>query len=691
MPSVGHMYRPYALPTPQYLPGDVSFEHTKLHQDTSMNLHSSHIPDKLAPLLQSPPTPPPDSRHASDRRDRPLSQRNVSGYGEMQSTAVMAERSAILQTQMALQRRRDQEHSARLRQDDLTWRPVPGPPVSGYARAASPSAFSQHASNPPPSRRVNTGPAIAPALQIPSSVNSSHGSLAELTAQITCLFWFENTDVLEAAEKNTPASYPEPAMSKDAIPTTGFRKFVTTMLSTTQVAQNVVILGLLFIYRLKKHSQVKGRLGSEYRLLTVALMLGNKFLDDNTYTNKTWAEVSGISVTEVHIMEVEFLSNMKYNLYCSAAEWGKWQSLLGRFANFVERAMRTAAMLPTTTLRPVMAAYSPSPPSSAQLSPIYPTPPHFPAATAHGLPVIPTMPAQGNAPQYRYWQGTQANATTGMGLRKRSLEDTEQHAASKRVAYNDRRGQGHERSNSNASSNGSIAGPAQPGQHIHVPIVATQPQGRSASVHATPLQRYQLPHLPPIIIPNTGQPVTYPSAPWPSHPTHPVTTNQSPMYPSQQQQQHSRLDSPYVASRDASPLSQFQHAPYTLHTPNRPSTSAIMYQRDSPYRAVREVSTLLVPPPAQALHQPGTVTKDHLHYQPIGRPVEERQTGRLPYVAQNQWLDGQNGLKTATPIEQWPCFFNGPPVPSQHFHNHRQQPSNGYAPGNGNLSAGRRD
>lgn len=63
----------------------------------------------------------------------------------------------------------------------------------------------------------------------------------------------------------------------DAIPTTGFRKWVTTILSTTQVAQNVIILALLFIYRLKdKNPSVRGKPGSEYRLLTVALMLGNK-------------------------------------------------------------------------------------------------------------------------------------------------------------------------------------------------------------------------------------------------------------------------------------------------------------------------------------------------------------------------------------------------------------------------------
>ena len=56
-----------------------------------------------------------------------------------------------------------------------------------------------------------------------------------------------------------------------------FRKWVTTLLATTQVHQNVILLALLFIYRLKSlNPQVKGKPGSEYRLLTVALMLGNK-------------------------------------------------------------------------------------------------------------------------------------------------------------------------------------------------------------------------------------------------------------------------------------------------------------------------------------------------------------------------------------------------------------------------------
>ena len=70
---------------------------------------------------------------------------------------------------------------------------------------------------------------------------------------------------------------PPGALVSEAMPTTGFRKWVTTILSMTQVSQNVILLALMFIYRLKKFNPgVKGKVGSEFRLLTVALMLGNK-------------------------------------------------------------------------------------------------------------------------------------------------------------------------------------------------------------------------------------------------------------------------------------------------------------------------------------------------------------------------------------------------------------------------------
>lgn len=93
------------------------------------------------------------------------------------------------------------------------------------------------------------------------------------------MFWFESPKVLDIAENFTEAMQYTTVqrLTRDAMPVTGFTKWVVTILSTTQVTQEVILLALLFIYRLKKNTPaVDGKSGSEYRLLTVALMLGNK-------------------------------------------------------------------------------------------------------------------------------------------------------------------------------------------------------------------------------------------------------------------------------------------------------------------------------------------------------------------------------------------------------------------------------
>ena len=144
-------------------------------------------------------------------------------------------------------------------------------------------------------RASNDSNSIASHLQIPGSINDSKGSLPEFaaqvsqsthlinevvytnSAQITCFFWFESYSTLRLVEDASYVPTPSAPLLSEAMPTTGFRKWVTTILSMTQVSQNVILLALMFIYRLKKFNPgVKGKVGSEFRLLTVALMLGNK-------------------------------------------------------------------------------------------------------------------------------------------------------------------------------------------------------------------------------------------------------------------------------------------------------------------------------------------------------------------------------------------------------------------------------
>ncbi|TKA29115.1 hypothetical protein B0A50_03625 [Salinomyces thailandicus] len=498
------------------------------------------------------------------------------------------------------------------------------------------------------SRRASQAAVIAPTFQIPHSVNDSGGSLSELTAQITCLFWFESADILQLVDASHPPVPPPRLLSPDAKPTTGFRKWVTTILSTTLVAQNVVLLALLFIYRLKKlNPTVRGKPGSEYRLLTVALMLSNKFLDDNTYTNKTWAEVSGILVGEVHIMEVEFLSNMKYCLYTSAEDWASWQSLLGKFAAFFEQASKPhpAATLPSASSLPMPKAL-PSPPAAGQ-----PSPPYGADVPRYGSGYN-TVAQHGPTPAPSPLTALPQVSAGGTKGRKRSHEDHSAEPPAKRMAS---------AFQSYTSPSTYASGPARNAQgqqvpRLTLPSLTIPPSSAPSLSHSHPLSQGQ--QLPPLNVPARAMAMVYPNSSAPVQAPHlPAPAGPSPQpLPQPHSQYQSRQHSPYPGSAAGSPSANMPASATSLQPPPQISPTYFLQQRNSPYRPVHNVSTLLYPPPSAALQQrPQNLEYHQMHYQPLGKPSQQRQSGHLPYVAQNVWLDGQ-GQQPMTPVSQWPSF-----------------------------------
>ncbi|OJJ49819.1 hypothetical protein ASPZODRAFT_57861 [Penicilliopsis zonata CBS 506.65] len=526
-------------------------------------------------------------------------------------------------------------------------------------------------------------------LQIPSSINDTKGSLAEFAAQMTCLFWFEKTTKLKAIEDRSHLAL---ALVPEAFPTIGFQKWVTTILSTTQVSQNVILLALLFVYRLKKFNPgVKGKKGSEFRLMTIALMLGNKFLDDNTYTNKTWAEVSGISVQEIHVMEVEFLSNVRYNLFVSKEEWSAWHAKLGLFADYFTRASRvplndrrsptapplqipSASLLPPTRTQPVSPSSKlPSPPASAPLV----APSHWNMPFNNGVPP-PYLPSEIAPPSINSY-------------RKRSRDEyqmDEQPAKKIMMSNNHPTLPPSSSSSSAASTLGSI--PTLPPvlaqnslptslPSSHVPMASVVP--RLPRPNPPPLPATTtVPHLPvppPSAVPPTrpmttaaAAAFTTPQATW----THPPVTSGLYSTPVSLPDPNRLNSSPFgVPSTTTSPAV----SAYSVHTPQMHlSPSFFLANRNSPYRPVRAVNTLLIPPPSGSLLQQRSIPFDHMHYQPLGKTAE-RKTGLLPYV-QDVWPTSGSGpvsaLGSATapgpvpgsaPQGQFlqPVFHNSPSYP----------------------------
>ncbi|KAI4659991.1 uncharacterized protein J4E78_001473 [Alternaria triticimaculans] len=525
-------------------------------------------------------------------------------------------------------------------------------PAIGNSRSAAPRSPSPPRQQPQAQEMAQTPRkkyTISPNLKIPPTISTPQEGLPQLAAEVTCLFWFESSATLKQVLDTASPRQPMQPLVPDAHPTTGFRKWVATILTTTQVAQNVILLALLFIYRLKQtNPTVKGKPGSEYRLLTVALMLGNKFLDDNTYTNKTWAEVSGISVQEVHIMEVEFLSNMRYSLFTSKEKWNEWHGILGKFGTFFDRASKIPASGAVSPVGPqnmlgLPQNFVPSPPTQQQTSP--PT----------TMMYSPSHMAFSNTPLLQP-QATSATVSPigalpelGPIQRKRSA-DYSIEPPMKRQAHG-----------------------FAPGPYSNAPPIPTLQTPVNRSFEPPPSVN-RLPPLPSLSIPPPQQmppaqmknwsdlplPVpggrsmamVYPPPVQWQQPTSTPTSSAPPPYahnytPSTDQ---SRQISPYPQSAGSSPVGAFPATGSRQLSP-----SHFLNQRQSPYRPVRTVQTLLVPPPQTSIHNPArNIRYDQMQYQPLGQPMTDRRSGLLPYMDRSAWPE--TNQFNQLPVPQQPVF-----------------------------------
>ncbi len=145
-----------------------------------------------------------------------------------------------------------------------------------------------------------------------------------------------------------------------------FRKFISQILSSTRLPRTTILLGMnYFAKRINMMNMLSGNKlnlseGHIWRLLTVALLLGSKFLDDNTFQNRSWADVSGIAVRELNKLEREWMDAIGWGLYVNLDRsedytawinsWNEWETEKKRQQQAIASRERLASLtLPIDT------------------------------------------------------------------------------------------------------------------------------------------------------------------------------------------------------------------------------------------------------------------------------------------------------------------------------------------------------
>lgn len=348
-------------------------------------------------------------------------------------------------------------------------------------------------------------------------------------------------------------------------------------------------------------------------------------------------------------MEVEFLSNMRYNLYVSEEEWKRWHVKLSRFSTYFNKASKTPLIgvskpvPPVTPINPVFPYKLPSPPSPARYA--APTPIHQSC-----LPNPMNIARYSSQSPSRHYFEQDHN----LGSRKRSLDYSADLPAAKRVMP----------TNSPAGPSPATLAAYAPGSNVSsnnfpdIPLnVSPIPKLPMPTVSSkpAPMPRQQ-PHLAPLSVPPArAMSIVYPNSQnnW-SQPVTPVGT----MPPSNMNLYANaiptlgELTRSQYASANASPNA----GGYGTLTPTRQlSPSYFLTHRNSPYRPVRSVNTLLIPPPSASLqHANRSIGHDQMRYQPLGKAPTEARAGVVPYIHHDAWPQPWNSTSAIPHINFHP-------------------------------------
>lgn len=136
-------------------------------------------------------------------------------------------------------------------------------------------------------------------------------------------FQFKDIDVCRSLQPNNASVTP------------AFRKYVSQVLTSTRLPISTIMLALNYLaMRMEIIQNSPGALQANlFQMLTTALMLASKFLDDNTFQNRSWAEVSHVPVADLNKHEVAWLIDMKWHLHFDVdAEFKTWLQAYERYA-----------------------------------------------------------------------------------------------------------------------------------------------------------------------------------------------------------------------------------------------------------------------------------------------------------------------------------------------------------------------
>ncbi|TPX56939.1 hypothetical protein SpCBS45565_g08307 [Spizellomyces sp. 'palustris'] len=173
---------------------------------------------------------------------------------------------------------------------------------------------------------------------------SSSKAIPQLVAHFICLVAHRTWPRPNGRQQLSSQQQQPSSTFDDAQPHPSFLAFVNRIVRMSGVSSDLLFLALLYIIRLRRstcsssilepasptaqslstHSFESHAALAKARLVTAAIILAQKVTDDNRFTNKTWAELTGFVLADVNQMEADFLARVDFRLHVGDGEYAAW-------------------------------------------------------------------------------------------------------------------------------------------------------------------------------------------------------------------------------------------------------------------------------------------------------------------------------------------------------------------------------
>jgi hypothetical protein len=133
----------------------------------------------------------------------------------------------------------------------------------------------------------------------------------------------DNPSLPSPSLPNNSHPFSPPSFVSDA---NDFIRFVIRVLQQTRISFTAVVLSLYYIRMLNSKVLLHSHGGSGYRIWLTSLALADDYLNDNTYTCKSWSIASGFPAKECVLMKQEFLKVIDFRLHVETRDYHDWFS-----------------------------------------------------------------------------------------------------------------------------------------------------------------------------------------------------------------------------------------------------------------------------------------------------------------------------------------------------------------------------